>query len=88
MQQLVAATTLRKVKVRRGLLAAHLPDNISPVKWMLLPLLLSQAHQILIMLMFYIFYGSISLRACSRAGSQEVHRQGKGKWGATRSHTS
>lgn len=32
-------------------------------------LLLSQAHQILIMLMFYIFYGSISLRACNRAGS-------------------
>lgn len=88
MQQLVAATTLRKVKVRRGPLAAHFSDNISPVKWMLL-LLLSQAHQILIMLMFYIFYGSISLRACSRArGRQKVHHQGKGKRGATRSHTS
>lgn len=90
-QQLVAATTLRKVKVRRGPLAAHFPDNISPVKWMLLlplPLLLSQAHQILIMLMFYIFLW-INKFACVQQRRQEVHqRGGKGNRGATRSHTS
>lgn len=57
------ARTLAKVKVRR---VAHMPRSISCAECLLLLLLLSEAHQILIMLMVYIFYGSISLSACGK----------------------
>lgn len=57
----VVATTLAKVKVRH---VAYTPWSISCAEWWLL--LLSEAHQILIMLMVYIFYGSISLSVCGK----------------------
>lgn len=59
----VVATTLAKVKVRH---VAYTPWSISCAEWWLLLLLLSEAHQILIMLMVYIFYGSISLSVCGK----------------------
>lgn len=68
----VVATTLAKVKVQR---VAYTPRSISCAEWLLLLcllllllclLLLSGAHQILIMLMVYIFYGSISLSVCGK----------------------